>query len=465
MIRNYRPYIKYSLYSLFILILTACSAINQLSPIPPTITESPSPFLAPVTATTTHSPLPTQTPSSTPVITSPSPAPTRTEPPPTLVKRDCIPSTPGLRKDAKINGVIVMEGYINQQSYLLNMASGRKIFLAQNPREGLMFFASSSNRTFVAYMKPSINPAESRLVIMKANGIIVKSLPWEEPWRQIAGWLDENRLLISLRKGERNDSQADSLIILNPFTGEQLELLSDYPGMYLVNIDWYGVGWGGFAHSGTVYDPSLTRVVYYKDTFGISLLDLQTRQELVHLPGGKGNGPIWRPDGSGFIINLPEPSVRQESAEGSQWYEDQNGSLWYVNRDGVVRQLTNLQSYATSYDIQGYQWSPDGRQVAFRLLAKTSSPYPDIYPDTDPLSLNRLAILDMETGVITDTCIPAGESQWDVIWSPDGHYILVDDFYQNSWPQKGRAFLVSVNQGFAMQVAENVVPVGWLKDN
>jgi len=456
------------LLSLLVLLAIACSG-RAIPPAPslsipqtPAFTTTAILEAAVTTATATPSPMlaPSATRTSIPTMTlTRTPSPSATAQPQIITQ--CIPIATKLPKGLETGGVIVFVGepYISY-SYLLEVKTGRKMTLWENEGVGLRSFEVSPERNWLAFMRPSLNPGGSRLVIMGSNGKQVQAIPWEDLWRAfngIAGWLDEERLLISRTSGKKYDPNADSMIVLNPFTGEQSELLPDYPDMAFINLDWYGIGWwGGYSHNGTVYDPSLSRVVYYKylgnQSWGLSLWDRQAKKELVFLPDYSFyNRPKWFRDGSRFIASIPATLDRAGQSQTN---------LFLVSRDGEVRQLTDLGVYSAQYEVSGYEWSPDGRKIAFQLSVQTSQPYPDIYPDSDPQSLNRLAVLDLETGLITDTCVPGVEyGQGDVVWSPDGDYVLFD----SNDTKKSRVYLVSIAQGFAVQIAENVFPVGWLK--
>jgi hypothetical protein len=132
-----------------------------------------------------------------------------------------------------------------------------------------------------------------------------------------------------------------------------------------------------------------------------------------------------------------------------------------ISSDGEITKLSRMnpeyvppevrkQDYFAYY----YSWSPDGEHVALWLK------------DADSEEIT-LAILDIQTGVITDTCIPAGYNPRDIrtlptpAWSPDSSSLVVA---ANSEPETGdfEAMLVDLSGAAAYRIAQNRFPAGWL---
>ena len=64
-------------------------------------------------------------------------------------------------------------------------------------------------------------------MVVAVDGQPFQLIPWEEGWMTVEGWLDNERLLISRRRKGQYD--LDSMIVLNPFTGQRTELAPNYP--------------------------------------------------------------------------------------------------------------------------------------------------------------------------------------------------------------------------------------------
>jgi len=228
-------------------------------------------------------------------------------------------------------------------------------------------------------------------------------------------------------------------IVLNVFSGESQELISDYPDIDKAS---HSFRWG---YSGTtVYDPTLTRVMYLN---GYSLYDIPNKTILAQLSTGHwGDEPKWSPDGSQIIVSA-----------GAEFY--------LISRDGQITQASHMNpdynpetekgyDYISSY----YSWSPDGRKVALWLQvfdSKTINP------------IITLAVLDIASGIITDTCIPAGFNPErlfyfpEPVWSPDGNSLVVDTNYREE-DKSNDVVMVDLQNQAAYKVFENYYPLGWL---
>lgn len=207
----------------------------------------------------------------------------------------------------------------------------------------------------------------------------------------------------------------------------------------------------------TEYDPLLTRVVYpaeiNKDYLGRSgmgyvLWDLEKHVKLVEIMMSNFSvTPKWVSDGSRFVIN---------DVSG-------NGEFYAVTRDGVVTQLSHLNSGLAAESARGrsyfsdrYNWSPDGRHLAFWRESLQNS-----------LIQGTLAILDTETGEIIDTCIPMGHSDnfgvyFPPIWSLDGKSLVTGANLQEDGNYQ--TVLIDLEGKFAAKLGENLFPIGWLAD-
>ena len=78
-----------------------------------------------------------------------------------------------------------------------------------------------------------------------------------------------------------------------------------------------------------------------------------------------------------------------------------------------------------------------------------------------------LAILDIDSGKISNTCIPGYQFQRDFpiytpIWSPDSKYLAVA---ANLNPEKDAAqsILIDLVHNQAYKITEGFIPKGWMK--
>ena len=439
---------------------------GTLTPGSPLVHETGTALLISPSSTTRAAPTPTVTRPMTPTPLPPSPTPavtsTPTIPPEARLTIQCLDVAPTLPPQAASAGIVILDGHVGASldTFLLDMATGAATLLTK-PNENLINVAVSPDRERMAYNRilfdvdgPSSKVIEDKLVIATAEGQVQKAILWEQGWVGITGWLDDERLIINMAGHDPDEStrkKADTLLMLDLFTGQRRILRPDFPQIY----DTYPVlEWEGWSE--TVYDPTLTRVVYPGP--GYVLWDLEVGHALATLVSNLLHPPRWSPDGAQFVV-AADPTLGEESLA----FE-----LFSVSRDGqTITQLTHLKAYDSDADMWGYSWSPDGRQLAFWLSTDSRSAG---HPDTS--TPRRLAVLDLVTQDVTDYCLPLDEYGelgtipifWEglpsPLWSPNGQQLIVESRYDRD---ASRVILVDLVQGFAAQVAENMQPVGWIK--
>jgi hypothetical protein len=291
----------------------------------------------------------------------------------------------------------------------------------------------------------------------------------------LIAWLDNEHLLI-----DRGKVQEDQLmyephpqILWNPFTGDTQDLNPTFPQIeFAPDYDWYE-----YASGEVVYDPSLQLAVYptipYTIPYGEVVLwdmqvkhsvDMKVKGAVATLTGGTGSAPKWSPDGQYFLTNqkltLDEPSLAEER-------HDQE--LFSVSRTGEVKRLTYLTEAFKEVEFWQFSWSPDGRSVAFWMVVKPDK-YPGIMPN-DYADIYRLAVLDLASGQVTNTCIRGGADgiapnggsysgpPEPPLWSPDSRQLLVKAM---NLGKGSYAVVVDLAHGFAARVGDNKIPIGWL---
>ncbi|MGC1374776.1 MAG: hypothetical protein WA821_01045 [Anaerolineales bacterium] len=294
------------------------------------------------------------------------------------------------------------------------------------------------------------------LQIVDSSGAQIASQPLPQGWVGVLRWIDMDTLLME-KFAEEIDYYRDASSIIYHFkTGEQQELPPNYPGIDLSTR----YQWGNYSYTRTVYDPSFSRVIYP----GLVLWDMQNNRQIVELHQGieqtLGGAPQWSQDGSFFIASVsPQAEVLgtlyKNATDGLPYkggYE-----LMRVSRDGQAQRLTTLttQYYAGE---EAFSLSPDEKHIAFWLV-------PDYGVDPVWKAPKSLAILDMESGEITDLGIPGGESSVAPIWSPDGKYLVVSRLAPDGTVDKSTfpdVLLVDLENKQAVRIAENSVVRGWM---
>jgi WD40 repeat protein len=305
------------------------------------------------------------------------------------------------------------------------------------------------------------NMAANRVEVHSSTGKLIKSIPMGKYWESFAGWLDNQNLIVVMEEPDLANYTPQPYIlapikyprevrVINVFTGKMQSLASNYPNIDLANN---GARWDLFGT--TMYDPTLTRVIYPgplnikvgEVDNGYILYDIPEQKILAEIPNPSWTRytPKWSPDGSYFIV-MGKDEFYLISITGK------STKLTHMNPlfDPITRKGRN-------YDGIYYDWSPDGKQVAMWLRE-------------DFKNQPTLAILDIETGMITNTCILAGfdsdrhQNFPYPVWSPDGKYLVVSANYQADQNIQGHydVVLVDLEKKAAFKITSNMFPVGWL---
>lgn len=445
----------------FLLIAAIVVGCTSASPSADSVTSHPA--VVP-TALVTAMPPPEVTDTVLPEATRPlGPSPTPSEVPSAVAtqapqrsySQACLGITPALPPHVDIDGLVALSGFgfSPSASYLLAAASGRRIDLGSEvPGSSILYMHVSPDRGRIAYKEGGDT---AQLVVAAPNGLPIATAEWKQDWRHISGWIDDEHVLLS----KRNDRR-DSLLVLEPTSGQTHELLADFGSRYYPDP---GPGWYWFNSSQIVYDRELSRAIYPV---------LENGREYLHMwdvQAGRitsvfsdtvsfGVTPIWSPDNSRVIISGPA-SLLAISTVGDPSLQHQE--LFSVDREGRVARVTFLTHEFAGVRFGEYGWSPNGRYLAFRLYAEPAL-YPDIYPTTRPDIPGRLAVLDTMTMEVVDYCIPGGLTTVPPIWSPDSRQIVVADYFKSDPPNASAVYLVDIDDGYAVVIAENAMPFGWM---
>ena len=436
---------------IIITLLTGCRG-NLPSQPPP----SPEPQSATLTPYASMTPLPTT--SSTPTAASPTPTP---YPPETKLVSNCLEILPALPEGAKVSGNIVLgsQSKDNPGVFFKNIATGDMVqVVGKDEHYGSMVIAP--NRKLMAFMNfGEYWGAVKNLILMNGNGERVKVLPWNESWFNLQAITDEQRLLITYNRGQAED-YPKALVVLDPFTNQQTIIDPVFPD-YIK--DAYVPYWDGWY--GVIYDPTASYAIYPMtmqegggEFYTFALWDVLNKQVVGSFEEifwdavfSSRAAPMLRWSSDGSMFGLPANSAAGELGEFD---------LYKVRTDGQAERLTYLSSIAYMRGLT-FSWSPDDQKIAMLL---------DLRPDLLDLRENHLAVLNTQSGVVTDYCVTTEFSyEYAPIWSPDGNLLLLYDIYAEKDPSdendsdlQSRVVLVDIAQGFAAVIAEDMLPMGWL---
>jgi hypothetical protein len=352
--------------------------------------------------------------------------------------------------DAPLGVVILMgQGLDGTESiHAMDLDSGTLSLLAGDANVSVYSAAVSPDRRWLAYEQISRTDLRQDFVLSSADGRTVALSPWDETWVQISGgaqWLNDHQVLLRQRR-----DWYDSLVALNPFTGDVQPLPDDFPGIYPFMHE---VGWK------TVFQPTLGQVLYqgYRgDQAGLTLWDISNSREVVFVPReiNPWSRPVWSPDGTRFAFSNVAPSGDRPTPSPPV------EQLFVGTADGRISQITNMGAHLTRATFGELSWSPDGRTVAFWLRASPID-VPVHYPPSPVDNLEptyRLGIVDAETGAVTLLCIPQGARGGAPAWSPSSTYILAN----YSLGSNSVVWLVDIARYSAVTLAVDEFSAGWM---
>lgn len=437
------------LFSFMVLIILLVACAPERSP-----ATSQSELAQPTTAASTSlSKMPVVAAASTPEETG--------------LKTQCLDVATKPVNEVETSGIVILDrvnsgGHDKGGTLSLDMATGATTQINLE-REGQLYHIVSPNKDLLAYKSVMFNAEgdliRNELIIADTAGRRLKAISWEKEWLTTVAWLDNERLIINLllTSEESFGKEPLTLIALNPFTDERQILKPDFPKF----LDRYSIlfpAWQGWY--GVVYDPTLNFAVYPylfgndNEMYTYALWDL-SKQELVtsledtfaafSALSDRYPMPHWSPEGSQFVFEgMLETSNPMKS------------ELYRVTVDGQVEQITHLAPIANVQD-SNFSWSPDGKHIAMFLNTW----------GTQDEEKARVAVLNMETLDVIDYCISltyggegfGGRDPSSPVWSPDSKQFLVVDWYKRDYQ---RLILIDIEKNTAVEIPENMEPVGWM---
>ncbi len=315
--------------------------------------------------------------------------------------------------------------------------------------------ATSPDGQWIAYEQDfgqSPTGAGNWLVVQSTDGQQQKKVPRDPVWLNFGDyvWLNNQHLIFNNFRNPPDIQRfqkhpAYPMVVVNPFTGANLEIPSDYPELTLSDGP---IGALSFNYSDVVYDTSLELVIFPTKSGEHNYLVLWDRLSKVVLAkvedqsGGFGSYPLWSPNATQFAVAVINAIKNGQAIE--EWYR--------ISREGKVEQLTHFGDYFSSSEIgSAANWSPDSQKLAF-WIDLTPSPCPGL----------RLAILDTTTKHVTNSCLSGASSYAPPpIWSLDSRYLIIRD--DSNPPIK--TVLVDVENGQAFDITSligDLRPIGWM---
>lgn len=351
-----------------------------------------SPTEAIVTATTLPIPSATVTASATPEPDFP---------------EGCVNLTETSLNTDVLNGSLVVAGdaLLNFSSYFLDPKSNQLLDI--ETRTQVSWDAPTTN---VSTTKVSPNKKFIQAYLMGKNYDILGTVDeiiktydtqGQEDWNR-GRWLDNERMFFQYW----SVPNGDTIVIYNPFTGEQKDMRLDLPNPYIVYESLGKVAWVK-----ADIDPTLKRVLYNDKDERLVLWDLDTQTEIASLPSPTDvTEGTWSPDGNEFAVRSPS-SI------------DALKELFIIDMDGTVKMTRFNHIYPFANVSTRPSWSPDGRRIAFWLQISNIA-------NTDPKTLRQwLAITDTTTLDTQIYCLSPNKpptSGGGIVWSPDSTRVIIN---------------------------------------
>jgi len=380
----------------------------------------------------------------------------------------CPTLLPELPEDIDIQGELLLAPFnvTKGNPYLLNLMERTQRTLPYSQENDLEELVVSLDRQWVAYFASPDSTSNDILVVTNLQGNIAyeQQVNRLEKWYLIDTWLNRKTLML-----ERYQISSETGILatplpvtlLNPFTGEVRDLHNDFPNR--ASFFEPAFPWDAFGSSGTAYDPTLSLVAYAREhpvshQRSIVLWNMQTNEEItsIQAPPGFGNGPVWFPDGTKFLVDSPVSAMETSSNMGHGAISEE---LFSVSRAGEIHRMTHFAEQFQEVAVGGYTWNPEGSKVALWVYTR-----PD---ETDSSNASgsgsRLVVVDLQDNKTTMFCVQ-GIQHIEPVWSPDGRYLLVGAIsnMDNLKALVLDTFLLDLSKNAMFKIADETVPVGWM---
>lgn len=341
-------------------------------------------------ATATTLPVPSVT-----VIPSPTLAPDFPE--------GCIDLTETPLNTYVLNGLFVVYDRDNNSDHFLDLKLNQVLSIEE--KKQISSFASAPNFSI------GVSPNKKYLQVYfidKNYGMIrtvdkvIKTYDTkdQEDWNR-GRWLDNEHMFFQYW----DYPNGNTIVIYNPFTGEQKNMQLDLPNPYIVYD-----GLGTVAWVKADIDPSLKRVLYNDKDERLILWDLDTQEEIASLPSSmdlmEGS---WSPDGKEFAIRFPSSNSAPTE-------------LFTIDMDGTVKTTSFNQKYPFANVDTRPSWSPDGRRIAYWLkISNVANPNPDDLRQW--LAITDTTTLDTQIYCLSPNKPPTSGGR--IVWSPDSTQVIV----------------------------------------
>ncbi len=379
-----------------------------------------------------------------------------------LVKEEIVVETDFSKMD--LSGRVVLEGMsvldltdqvsfpMQDPSFIWDFDTNQKWTLSIAENQAIAGFAISPDYLTLAYwiMPYSSDSVEPNIlrIVDNSGKLLSETNHSNRDWFSLIGWYNERYVMFDKVTFTEDHHQALPwpVVVYDPFTDNVVMELSVSRRAGVQSIPSYP--WDSNAFTSAVYSPDFRYVVIVNNVYNLVLWDIRN-DSAIHesAPNTYEFGPpAWSADGRFFIT---DKRVDPELSGGKEQEE-----LFQIDLQGKEEQLTYFSDYFAETRIAGFSLSPDERYIAFNLSNEmTSHDY-------------KLALFDKEKREIriysnlVSYHFSAYVPYHRPVWSPDSNQIMMVISTEEG---KGyRTVLIDLEENYAVELAENVKPIGWM---
>jgi hypothetical protein len=443
---------KIWIFLAIVILLVSCGVQGKPTPTSILPTASPISLMTPmqiktILPTSTSSATVTQKPTITPIFSHRTATSTQyagfpTPLPGSDVIQRCLMIDDSAISKTELTGTLVLgNGLPDVKPSLLDLENNKRIdypFSTENPKLWLDYAAVSPDGKWLAYIELFNNANVYRLHLMSSDFREKPYLDLPKDWGKIVYWLDNQRILISTSQTlPEGVYPTGKMMILNPFLRKWEILSPDLP----VQINTDPMPWYYWPDNPIViYNPSLTRAIYLA-LGGFYLIDGQSLNIIDHISTQNYlSRPSWSPDGENLAMVIDPFQLPEDKSE-----------IYLFDINGNSRPITNIADAFRNNNevIESFNWSPDGLQIAFTYFVMD-------YQD------EHIAVVNVSTGQTVDFCLPS-IGLLPPIWSPDGNKIAFASGRSTDQDRTWKTTIVDMENEYAVQVADTMLPLGWME--
>lgn len=313
---------------------------------------------------------------------------------------------------------------------------------------------TSPNNRLLAYALTDYGAAGPKGIrVRDADMGLVASMDWESEWQLIAGWLDNEHLLIS-RYSETNPDGYAELESVSLQSGERTKLPAGFPDLFSREPDPL---WGWFNLNKVIYDPEVRWAIYPNVTNDgedqIVLRDLTLQARILTVTGTASirTTPKWSAVRKTVVVSGSQSMLSEmRASEGNQL------DLYELGPDDGVRSITGALRGWPALEIGEYSWDHSGQRIAVASRRVGGAGAIGAWRGV----VDTLGILDLQRNQFRDLCVPI-DNKSEPLWMPGDRYLVAWIVDPNS-AEHALVYFIDVEMNIAYLVVRDYSPIGWM---